>query len=102
VPAAATAQIRQRARLSVPSTARRYSVGDQLVLTKKPVKTTAGVTVRWKAAAGSQDNCTVRTRKGVVTATLVKPARCRVLAWAPAPSPEHLQYRKTFTYRFGW
>ena len=102
VPQAATALIRQRARLGIPRSGKRFTVGQRVVLTPKPIKTTAGVTVRWKAAEGSADNCKVTKRKGKVTMTMLKPSKCTIVAWAPAASPEHLQYRRTYTYRVGW
>jgi len=70
-----------------------------LVLAKNPVKTSAGVTVRWRATEASEDNCTVRVRNGRATAEMIKAGTCRVIAFAPAPSPEFLRFRETRTYR---
>jgi hypothetical protein len=97
-PAQLLAQKRQTARIRAPKSAA-FKVGTMLVLTKKPVKTSAGVTVRWRATEASEDNCTVRVRNGRATAEMIKAGTCRVIAFAPAPSPEFLRFRETRTYR---
>ncbi len=97
-PAQLLAQMRQTARIRAPKSAA-YPVGARLVLANKPVKTSAGVTVRWRATEASEDNCTVRVRNGKATAEMIKAGTCRVIAFAPAPSPEYLRFRETRTYR---
>ena len=97
-PAQLLAQKRQTARIRAPKSAA-FKVGTMLVLAKKPVKTSAGVTVRWRATEASEDNCTVRVRNGKATAEMIKAGTCRVIAFAPAPSPEFLRFRETRTYR---
>lgn len=110
VPQAATALIRQRAKLGLPKSGTSFVVGRKLVLAKSPLATTAGVTVRWRVTAESREFCSITTLKGTkvpqnrgrVVLTPKKPGPCTVVAWAPAPSPEYEQYRKTLTYRIGW
>lgn len=102
VPQAATTLIGQRARLGLPKSGTKFTVGQKVVLARKPVKTTAGVTVRWKVTAASEDNCSITKRDGRVTLTMLKPERCTVVAWAPAASSDYQKYRKAFTYRIGW
>jgi hypothetical protein len=97
-PAQLLAQKRQTARIRAPKSAA-FKVGTMLVLAKNPVKTSAGVTVRWRATEASEDNCTVRVRNGRATAEMIKAGTCRVIAFAPAPSPEFLRFRETRTYR---
>jgi hypothetical protein len=94
----ATARTAQTARIRAQASGR-YSVGAVLVLARKAVKTSAGVTVRWRATTQSRDVCRVRTVNGRSTATLVRPGTCTVFAWAPAPSPNYLPYRSQRTYR---
>lgn len=97
-PSLLQSQVRQTARIRAPRNAA-YPVGTRLVLTKNPVKTSAGVTVRWRATEASEDNCTVRVRQGKATAEMIKAGTCRIVAFAPAPSPEYLRFRETRTYR---
>ena len=97
-PEFAQAQVRQTARIRAPKNGK-YKLGRTLVLTPKPVKTSAGVTVRWRVTDKSEDNCLVRKRNGKVSLKLIKPGTCRVIAYAPAPSPEYLRFRDTRTYR---
>lgn len=97
-PQAATALIAQKAKIAAKKSGR-YLVGKVIVLAKRPIKTDAGVTVRWRATTASQDNCLVKVRKGKATATLVKPGRCTVIGWAPAPSPAFAPFKVTRTYR---
>ena len=70
-----------------------------IVLARQPVKTSAGVTVRWRATTESRKMCTVRTVSGKSTATLVKRGTCRVVGWAPAPSADYLPFTIQRTYR---
>ena len=65
----------------------RYRVGSTLVLAAHPVRTDAGVTLRWRATTETRNVCAVRTRNGVATVTLLRPGTCRVTGVAPAPSP---------------
>lgn len=110
VPEAATTPTRQRAKLGMPKSGKKFAPGTTMVLTKEPIKTTAGVTVRWRVTTESRDYCSVKTLRGTknpqnrgkTILRMREPGTCTVVAWAPAPSPEHLQYRKTFTYRIGW
>jgi hypothetical protein len=97
-PGFAQVQFRQTARIRAPRTGS-YDLGRKLTLTKRPVKTSAGVTVRWRVTKASEDNCVVKKRNGRVTLKLKSPGRCRVIAYAPAPSPEFLRFRETRTYR---
>jgi hypothetical protein len=92
------AQIAQTARIRAQESGR-YPVGSRLVLARRPVTTDAGVTVRWRALTQSRDTCRVRTRDGRSTVVLLGPGACRVVGYAPAPSPEHLEFRVTRTYR---
>lgn len=98
VPAAATTRQQQTARLRAPANGT-YPVGTVLVLAKKPVKTSAGVTVRWRATTQSREECRVRVMDGKATATLLKPGVCRVVAWAPAPSVNYAPFRAERAYR---
>lgn len=97
-PELAQSRIRQTARNTAPRGGK-YRLGKTIVLTKRPIKTNAGVTLRWRATVASQDNCLVKVRKGKATAKLIKPGKCKVVAYAPAPSPDFLRYRETRTYR---
>jgi hypothetical protein len=97
-PEFAQAKVRQTARIRAPRSGN-YKLGQTLVLTPQAVKTSAGVTVRWRAKESSKDNCIVQNRNGRVTAKLIKLGTCRVIAYAPAPSPIYLRYRETRTYR---
>lgn len=76
-----------------------YKVGQRLLLAAKPVKTDAGVTVRWRVLAQDRLECTVRVRDGRATVLLKKPGTCTVVGWAPAPSPQFERYQWTRTYR---
>jgi hypothetical protein len=97
-PGFAQVRVRQTARIRAPRTGS-YELGRKLTLTQRPVKTSAGVTVRWRVTKASEDNCVIKKRKGRVTLKLTDPGRCRVVAYAPAPSPEFLRFRETRTYR---
>lgn len=79
----------------------RYRVGDVLLLAARPVRTDAGVTIRWRVAAETRAYCEVRTRDGRTTVTLVRPGTCRVEGVAPAPSDAYLPYRVARVYRIG-
>ena len=92
------AQVRQTARIRAPRSGA-YKLGQTLVLAPRPVKTSAGVTVRWRVTPASADNCSLQKRDGRVTAKLIKVGTCRVVAYAPAPSADYLRYRDTRTYR---
>jgi len=92
------AQIAQTARVRAQKSGR-YQVGTRLMLARQPVTTDAGVTVRWRVLEQSQEACRVRTRDGRTTVILRKPGTCRVVGYAPAPSPEHLEFRVMRTYR---
>lgn len=98
VPSAATAGTAQTARIRAKASGR-YPVGTVIMLARKAVKTSAGVTVRWRATTQSRSVCTVRTAAGRATATLTRPGICTVVAWAPAPSPDYLPFRTQRTYR---
>lgn len=97
-PAAATIRTQQRATIRAAK-AGTYRVGRTLLLAAKPVKTDAGVTVRWRVRATDQDRCQVKVKSGRATVTLNKPGTCVVVGWAPAPSPEFAPFRWTRTYR---
>ena len=97
-PEFAQAQIRQTARLRAPKNGN-YKLGQTLVLAPRAIKTSAGVTVRWRIKENSKDNCTIQNRNGRITAKLVKLGTCRVIAYAPAPSPDYLRYREIRIYR---
>ena len=97
-PEFAQVQVRQTARIRAPKTGA-YKLGRTLTLAQRPVKTSAGVTVRWMVTKASEDNCVVKRRDGRVTLNLTKVGLCRVIAYAPAPSPEFLRFRETRTYR---
>ena len=99
-PQAASALFVQKAKIKALKSGK-YPVGTTIVLAKKRVKTSAGVTVRWRATVRSQDNCMVKIRKGDGKATvkLIKPGRCRIIAWAPPASPDWTAFRATRTYR---
>jgi hypothetical protein len=58
-----------------------------LILTKEPVYTDWGVTVRWRVTKRSQDNCTIRNRDGEQCVKFIKRGRCTVVAWAPSLNP---------------
>jgi hypothetical protein len=97
-PQAAKALIAQYAKIKAPKSGK-YPVGTTIVLAKRPVKTDVGVTVRWRATKPSLDNCLVKVRKGKATVTFTDPGRCRVVAWAPAASPDYLPFKAVRTYR---
>ena len=97
-PVAATALMRQRATIRAAK-AGTYRVGRTLMLAAKPVTTDAGVTVRWRVRVQDRDECRVQLRDGQATLKLLKPGTCRVIGWAPAPSPEYAPYQWTRTYR---
>ena len=61
-PQPATARTAQTARIRAQASGR-YPVGTVIVLARQPVKTSAGVTVRWRATTESRKMCTVRTVK---------------------------------------
>jgi hypothetical protein len=97
-PEFAQVRVRQTARIRAPRTGA-YELGRTLTLAQRPVKTSAGVTIRWMVTEASEDNCVVKKRDGRVTLNLKKVGFCRVIAYAPSPSPEYLQFRETRTYR---
>ena len=97
-PVAATTHTAQTARIHAQASGR-YRVGTVLVLAQRPVKTSAGVTVRWWATTESRERCTVRTVNGKSTATLLRPGTCRVVGWASAPSADYLPFTVQRTYR---
>ena len=97
-PQPATTRTAQTARIRAQASGR-YPVGTVIVLARQPVKTSAGVTVRWRATTESRKMCTVRTVNGKSTATLVKRGTCRVVGWAPAPSADYLPFTVQRTYR---
>jgi hypothetical protein len=77
----------------------RYRVGERLTLSPSPVKTDAGVTLRWRVTKETRATCTVRTHNGASTVLLRAPGRCVVVGYAPAPSPEYAPFTVTRTYR---
>lgn len=77
----------------------RYRVGERLTLAPSPVKTDAGVTLRWRVTKESRATCSARTRNGESTVLLRAPGRCVVVGYAPAPSPEFAPFTLTRTYR---
>jgi hypothetical protein len=77
----------------------RHRVGDTLLLAARPVKTDAGVTIRWRVIKETRSYCEVHTRDGRTTVTLLKPGTCRVEGIAPAPSPEFIGFRVERAYR---
>lgn len=91
-------RIMQMARVHAPRSGR-YQAGATLVLARSPVRTDAGVTVRWRATVKSRATCRVETRAGRATVTLLKPGTCRVIGYAPAPSPDVNAFRVQRTYR---
>ena len=97
-PAPATTRTAQTARIRAQASGR-YPVGTVIVLARQPVKTSAGVTVRWRATDASSTRCVVKTVKGKSTATLLKAGTCRVVGYAPAPSTEFLPFTVQRTYR---
>ncbi len=97
-PAPAATRMAQTARIRAQASGR-YPVGTVLVLARQAVKTSAGVTVRWRVAKEFRATCAVRTIKGKATVTLLKAGTCRVLGYAPAPSPEFLPFSVQRTYR---
>ncbi len=97
-PALATSRVAQTAQVQAPRSGR-YRVGARLVLAAAPVRTDAGVTVRWRVMAESAETCRVRTREGRATVQLRKPGVCRVIGYAPAPSPDYLDFRVGRAYR---
>ena len=98
VPQAATALIRQTARIKAPSS-RQFVVGTQVMLAKKAVKTSAGVTVRWSRVKSSKGICSVATVRGRAMATMLKPGTCTVVGTAAAPSSAYSAFQTTRTYR---
>jgi hypothetical protein len=98
VPQAATALIRQTARIKAPSS-RQFVVGTQVMLAKKAVKTSAGVTVRWSRVKSSKGICSVSTVRGRAVATMLKPGTCTVVGTAAAPSSAYSAFQTTRTYR---
>jgi hypothetical protein len=87
-----TAEIRARVSGRVP-------VGTSVVLTRRPVYTDAGVTVRWRVTATSRETCRIQREAGRVTVTMTAPGTCRVVGFAPAPSPLYNEFRVQRTYR---
>lgn len=85
-PVQAQQRIRQRAQIQAPKSSKQR-VRTRLVLTREPVFTDQGVTVRWRVTKRSEDNCTIRNRDGRVTVKFTKRGRCTVVAWAPSPNP---------------
>ncbi len=85
-PVQAQQRIRQRAQLTAPASSKQR-VRTRLVLTREPVFTDQGVTVRWRVTKRSEDNCTIRNRSGKVSVKFTKPGRCTEVAWAPSPDP---------------
>lgn len=79
-------RMRQTAQIGAPSS-RKVKVRTRLMLTDEPVYTDWGVTVRWRVTKRSEDNCTIRNRKGEQTVKFTKRGRCAVVAWAPSPNP---------------
>ncbi|MBI1349869.1 MAG: DUF2202 domain-containing protein [Actinomycetales bacterium] len=88
----------QTARVTAPPSGR-YEVGTRLVLARQPVRTDAGVTVRWRATTETRARCEVRVRDGRATVELTRPGVCTVVGFAPSPSPDYLPYRVMRTYR---
>lgn len=78
-PTKAQERIQQSARIRA-ETSSKQRVGTQLVLTKEPIYTDWGVTVRWRVTKKSQDNCTISNRKGKRTVKFEKRGRCTVVA----------------------
>ena len=97
-PQAATSLIRQTARIKAPSSGR-FAVGTDVVLAKKAVKTSAGVTVRWSRVKASKGICSVATVRGRAVATMLKPGTCTVVGKAAAPSSAFASFQTTRTYR---
>ncbi len=97
-PVAATTQLRQTAEVRAQERTR-YQVGTTLLLALRPVRTNAGMTVRWRATTESREMCRVRTRNGKSTVTLLRPGTCLVVGYAPPPTPEYAEYRVTFRFR---
>ena len=92
------ALIPQKAQVKAPA-AGRVAVGDVLVLAAKPVKTNAGVTVRWSRTKASAGVCSVGTTGGRAVATMLKPGTCTVVGNAAAPSSAYSAYQTVRTYR---
>lgn len=80
-------RIAQRARITAPKSSKQR-VRTRLMLTREPIFTDQGVTIRWRVTKRSQDNCTIRNRNGEVTVKFTKRGRCTVIAWAPSPNPQ--------------
>lgn len=97
-PAAATIRTQQRATIRAAK-AGTYRVGRTLLLAARPVKTDAGVTVRWRVRTADQQRCQVQVKQGRATVKLIKPGTCMVIGWAPAPSPQFAPFRWVRTYR---
>ena len=98
LPSAATALIRQQARVTAPAN-RRFAVGSRVVLSSRAVKTSAGVTVRWRTTASSRGICTVATHGGRTVASLMKVGTCTVVGTAAAPSTAYAVFQATRNYR---
>ena len=97
-PAAGTVRLQQHARIRAAERGT-YPVGRRLLLAARPVKTDAGVTVRWRIREQDRDQCQIRLRDGQTTVKLVRPGTCTVIGWAPAPSEQYAPFRWTRTYR---
>lgn len=97
-PQAASLPVRQQAMIRAAKSGI-YRVGTALTLSARPVYTDTGVTVRWRRQIQDRDHCTIRVRDGRATVRLDNPGVCRVVGWAPAPSPEYAAFRWTRTYR---
>ena len=85
-PVQAQQRIRQRAQIKAPKSSKQR-VSTRLMLTKEPIYTDQGVTVRWRVTKRSEDNCTIRNRNGEVSVLFTEQGRCTVIAWAPSPDP---------------
>lgn len=85
-PVQAQKRVRQRAQIQAPKSSKQR-VRTRLVLTREPVFTNQGVTIRWRVTKRSEDNCTIRNRDGRVTVKFTERGRCTVVAWAPSPNP---------------
>ena len=90
--------IPQKAQVKAPAGGR-VAVGDVLVLAAKPVKTDAGVTVRWSRTKASAGVCSVSTVRGRAVATMLQRGTCTVVGTAAAPSSAYSAFQTTRTYR---
>ena len=97
-PAAAATAIPQFADVIAPPSGR-FEVETRLMLARKPVRTDAGVTVRWRVTTETRNRCEVRTHDGSAWVVLTHTGTCQVTGYAPPASPQHLAYRVTRTYR---